>query len=150
MLLNTVNLSVPERNKSTASVIPQLVRNLWPAFVWLGGIFILTLLPGNYFPKVSGLWSLFSADKLIHICLFAGLSYLLLSGLEKQYFKYNRRYLNVVVAVFSIVVAAITELLQWQLPIKRDGNLYDFIANFAGIITGFLLFTFPDIKKWKK
>jgi VanZ family protein len=75
---------------------------------------------------------------------------LLLSGLEKQYFGYNRRYIHVIAAAFCIGIALITELLQWQLPIKRDGNFYDFIANFAGIVTGFLLFTFPNIKKWKK
>lgn len=141
---------MPERNKITASVFPQFIKNLWPAIVWLGGIFVLTLLPGNYFPKVSGLWSLFSADKLIHICLFAGLSFLMLTGLEKQYYKYNRRYIHLIVAAFSLGIAIITELLQWQLPIKRDGNIYDFIANFAGIVIGFLVFTFPDIKKLKK
>ena len=141
---------MPDSKKKPVSEIPQFIKNLWPAIVWLGGIFVLTLFPGNYFPKVSGLWSLFSADKLIHICLFAGLSFLLLSGLEKQYFRYNRRYIQVIVAGFSIGIAMITELLQWQLPIKRDGNIYDFIANFAGIVVGFLLFTFPIIKKWKK
>jgi hypothetical protein len=141
---------VPERKIRTDPEIPQFIKNLWPAIVWLGGIFVLTLFPGNYFPKVTGLWSLFSVDKLIHICLFAGLSYLLLSGLEKQYFRYNRRYIHVIAAAFCIGIALITELLQWQLPIKRDGNFYDFIANFAGIVTGFLLFTFPNIKKWKK
>jgi VanZ family protein len=141
---------VPDSKKKPPSEIPQLFKNLWPTTVWLGGILVLTLFPGNYFPKVSGLWSLFSADKLIHLCLFAGLSFLLLSGLEKQYYRYNSRYIQVVVAGFSLGIAIITELLQWQLPIKRDGNIYDFIANFAGIVTGFLLFTFPVIKKWEK
>lgn len=118
--------------------------------LWLAGIFLLTLLPGNFFPGVSSFWSLFSPDKLIHVALFAGFGFLLMIGLRKQYHAIAARYMYGIVAGASVLIAALTELLQWYLPIKRDGNLYDAIADVAGILVGFLIFYILQIKIAKK
>lgn len=123
----------------------RFIRNMWPAIVWLCGILILTLIPGNYLPGLTGFWSLLSPDKLIHVVLFAGLSYLMVKGLIRQYPAGNLRYIYVGVTVFGILFAAFTEVLQWHLPVKRDGNVYDTLANVAGIFTGFGLFIFLRI-----
>lgn len=125
--------------------MPRFIRNMWPAIVWLSGILILTLLPGNYFPGLTGFWSLFSSDKLIHVILFAGLSYLMVKGLIKQYPAGKLRYIYALVALFGILFAVFTEVLQWHLPVKRDGNVYDTLANVAGVFTGFGLLFFLRI-----
>ena len=128
----------------------HFIGNLWPAMLWLAGIFLLTLLPGNYFPQVSDFWSLFSPDKLIHIALFAGLAFLMIIGLFKQYPACPIRYIYGIVAGTSVLIAVLTELLQWYLPLRRDGNLYDAIADVAGIFVGFLVFYIMQIKIAKK
>lgn len=128
----------------------RFIVNLWPAMLWLAGIFLLTLLPGNYFPSVSNFWNLFSPDKLIHVALFAGFGFLLMIGLSKQYPAIAARYIYGIVAGVSVLIAVLTELLQSYLPIKRDGNLYDAIADVAGILAGFLIFYIMKIKIAKK
>lgn len=128
----------------------RFIGNLWPAMLWLAGIFLLTLLPGNYFPQVSDFWSLFSPDKLIHIALFAGLGFLLIIGLRKQYPEYPERYIYSIVAGIGMLMAFLTEMLQCYLPIKRDGNLFDAIADVVGILVGFLIFHLLKIKIAKK
>ena len=128
----------------------RFIGNLWPATLWLAGIFLLTLLPGNYFPGISGFWSLFSPDKLVHIVLFTGLAFLLAYGLKRQYPGWPLRYTFVWVLVVSALIAILTELLQWYLPIKRDGNIYDAIADIAGIFIGFAAFFILKKKIAKK
>ncbi|MBW6492341.1 MAG: VanZ family protein [Lentimicrobium sp.] len=130
--------------------MPRFVCNLWPAIIWFLGIFLLTILPGNYIPEISGFWSLFSPDKLVHLALFAGLAYLLMMGLIKQYPETDLRFIYIVVACSGILFAIITELLQWYLPIKRDGNIFDGIANVIGLFAGIAFFTFMKIKNQKK
>ena len=124
----------------------RFIRNFWSAIIWLGGIFLLTLLPGNYFPTVSRFWSLFSPDKLVHLALFAGLGFLMAIGLKRQYPVWPMRYIFVCVLVISIFMAVLTEVLQWILPIKRDGNVYDAIADIAGVFIGFAVFFILKIK----
>lgn len=118
----------------------RFIKNMWPAAVWLAGIFLLTLLPGNYFPRISSFWTLFSPDKLIHIALFSGLAFLLAFGLARQYSERSVRCIFVWVLAVSTFVAIFTELLQWYLPIKRNGNIYDTIADIAGVFIGFAAF----------
>lgn len=118
----------------------RFISNMWPAALWLAGIFLLTLLPGNYFPRISSFWSLLSPDKLIHIALFSGLAFLLAFGLRRQYPNLTTRCIFTWVAIISTFIAVLTELLQWYLPIKRDGNIYDGIADVAGVFIGFAAF----------
>ena len=118
----------------------RFISNMWPAALWLAGIFLLTLLPGNYFPSLSSFWSLFSPDKVVHIAMFSGLAFLLAFGFKRQYPNLSLRCIFVWVALISTFIAILTEFLQWYLPIKRDGNIYDAIADIAGVFIGFAAF----------
>lgn len=120
-----------------------------PSILWTVVILVLTLLPGNYIPRVGSFWNLFLPDKLIHIFLFSVLVVLLFSGFYKQYPGRGKRYITVKVLAFSIILAIISELLQALLPLGRSGNIYDIIADFAGIILGWLIF-FQYLKKKQK
>ncbi len=128
----------------------RFISNMWPAALWLAGIFLLTLLPGSYFPRISSFWSLFSPDKLIHIALFSGLAFLLGFGLKRQYPNLTVHCIFIWVVLISTFIALLTELLQWYLPIKRDGNIYDAIADFAGVFIGFAAFSILKNKIAKK
>ncbi|MEA5109060.1 hypothetical protein SDC9_43294 [bioreactor metagenome] len=129
--------------------MPAKAKNLMPSILWTVVILVLTLLPGNYIPRVGSFWNLFSPDKLIHIFLFSVLVVLLFSGFYKQYPGRGKRYITVKVLAFSIILAIISELLQALLPLGRSGNIYDIIADFAGIILGWLIF-FQYLKKKQK
>jgi len=115
-------------------------KNFWPGILWLCVILVLTLAPGNYFPKVGNFWNLFSPDKLIHLSIFSVLAYLLLWGSYKQYKAVASRYTLVVPFVVAILTGIVTELLQAYLPIGREASIYDSIANFAGCFAGYLIF----------
>ena len=67
-------------------------------------------------------------------------------GLKRQYPVWPVRYIFVCVLVISIFMAVLTEVLQWILPIKRDGNVYDAIADIAGVFIGFAVFFILKIK----
>ncbi|GAP42086.1 MAG: VanZ family protein [Lentimicrobium sp.] len=130
--------------------MPAKARNFLPSIIWTAVILVLTLLPGNYIPRVGSFWNLFSPDKLIHIFLFSVLALLLFSGFFKQYPGRNQRYITGMVLAFSILLAVLTELLQAMLPLGRSGNVYDTIADFAGISMGWLIFFQYRKKKQKK
>lgn len=130
--------------------MPGFVRNLWPALLWLTGLLVITLIPGNFVPKTKGFWSHLSADKIIHLVLFAGQSFLLLKGLAKQYPEKSGRYKLEVVLLLSVILAALTEVLQWLLPIKRDGNFFDGLANIVGITIGLTAYLLVVRKKYQK
>lgn len=130
--------------------MPAKARNYLPSIIWTAVILVLTLLPGNYIPRVGSFWNLFSPDKLIHIFLFSVLALLLFSGFFKQYPGRNQRYITGMVLAFSILLAVLTELLQAMLPLGRSGNVYDTIADFAGISMGWLIFFQYRKKKQKK
>lgn len=130
--------------------MPAKARNFLPSIIWTAVILVLTLLPGNYIPRVGSFWNLFSPDKLIHIFLFSVFALLLFSGFFKQYPGRSKRYITGMVLAFSILLAIITELLQAMLPLGRSGNVYDTIADFAGISLGWLIFFQYRKKKQKK
>lgn len=116
------------------------LKNFWQGIAWWCFIIVLTLTPGGFFPKVNSFWSLFSPDKIIHLGLFAVLTYLLLKGTARQYNMPESRYIIGIPIVISVSTAVLTEVLQAVSPIGRDANLYDVIANFIGCIAGYITF----------
>lgn len=117
-------------------------KNFWPGIAWWCFILVLTLAPGNYFPKVGNFWNLFSPDKLIHLFIFGILAYLLLWGSSRQYQEVKRCYIVVIPLTVTILTGIITELLQAALPIGREASIYDAIANFTGCFAGYIIFFF--------
>ena len=109
-----------------------------PAFFWALLIFVIIAVPGTYVPKAQGIWELLSWDKAIHIILFAPLSFLLASGIYRNY-KQKRNAFWIAFA-FGIVYAISTELLQYYIISGRNGNRYDAIADMVGVLLGLLLF----------
>ncbi len=117
---------------------------------WAIIILIITGLPGNYIPQVSSFWEWLSYDKIVHVGVFAILSFLILHGMLQQYLSGNHRYLFVVGAVgFSLAYGLLTEVLQAHVFIGRDGNAYDFYADSIGAFCGWFIFSYAYRKKIK-
>lgn len=126
----------------------QFTRKLWPGAIWAFFALLLTGLPGNYFPTVHSFWDWLSPDKVVHLIIFGTLSFLILWGYRAQYIASNQRYRFVLWAtVASIFYGGFTEILQKEVFVGRDGNLFDFLANVVGAFFGTLLFYLVYRKK---
>jgi len=108
-----------------------------PAIIWLIVIGIASGYPGNTIPKVP-VWQ---ADKIVHITIYAILSFFLLIAFRKQYLIKNTRLrISLFIILFSISYGGLMEILQHYIFINRSGNWYDFLANGLGAILGVILF----------
>ncbi|MBL7903781.1 MAG: VanZ family protein [Bacteroidales bacterium] len=129
----------------------SFLKNFWPGMVWFLVILVLTLLPGNYFPKVQHFWQLFKPDKLIHLSIFAIFAFLLMLGAFRQYsLSGNRYHTRVYPVLVSLGTGILTEMLQASLPLGREASIYDGIANFTGTFAGYLLFRLAENNYLKK
>jgi VanZ family protein len=128
----------------------MLIRKLWPAIAWALIVLVITGTPGSYIPKITGFWDWISADKIVHLFIFATLGFLILFGFREQYLKSKKRYLFVItVLLITIGYGIITEVLQRHVFIGRDGNMYDTMADAVGGILGILAFNLYFKKKNK-
>lgn len=126
----------------------MLTRRLWRSVIWALFVLILTGLPGNYLPEIVSFWDWLGPDKLVHVFLFGTFSFLLLFDLREQYVGSTNRFrFIVVVSLISMAYGLLTEVLQAKLFIGRDGNLYDFLADTLGAVSGTLVFYIGFRKK---
>ena len=101
------------------------------AVAWTLGILVACTLPGTDLPAVP----LFSADKLGHFVLFAGLGWLWMHALDVPH---GRRL--ALVGACGLAYAGLTEIYQGFLPWERTPDLMDALANAAGLAAGLLLY----------
>jgi VanZ family protein len=126
----------------------MLIKRLWAPVVWALIILLLTGAPGTYFPRVETFWEWLSPDKLVHVIIFGIQTLLILLAFKKQYIISRQRLIYYTfVFVITTLFALLTEILQTYLFIGRDGNIYDFIANVAGVIIGFMAYFLLNYKK---
>lgn len=117
------------------------LKNFLPVFLWVLVILILSGLPGNYFPHFSSFWDWISPDKLVHLFMFGVLVLLFMIANVKQYNYKKKRYHYIISSlIISILLGALTEVLQKFVFIGRHANIYDFFANTLGCFLGFILF----------
>jgi len=122
-----------------------------PAISWLLVILIISGYPGSYVPEIP-VWQF---DKLVHIAIYAVLSFCLLIPYHKQYIKENKRLkLGLIIFLISTFYGGFMEILQNNIFINRSGNWYDFTANSIGAIIGVILYplliNFLPINRWLK
>ena len=124
---------------SEDAVPPQLqnkkmkfLRTIYPTLIWFCLIWILSSLPSQHIPSVN----IAFFDKLEHIGVYAVLSCLLGYWLSFKDWK-----LTIVILIYLVLLllAGLDEYHQTYIP-GREVSLYDFMANSAGIIIGFLFF----------
>ena len=124
---------------SEDAVPPQLqnkkmkfLRTIYPTLIWFCLIWILSSLPSQHIPSVN----IAFFDKLEHIGVYVVLSCLLGYWLS---FKDWKLTIVILIYLFLLLLAGLDEYHQTYIP-GREVSLYDFMANFAGIIIGFLFF----------
>lgn len=82
-----------------------------------------------YVPRAPGLQTGLPLDKVVHLALFAAVTWLgLRCGLTPTW-----------LVALMLMQAALSELVQhWWLP-QRGGDWWDFVADVAGIVLGLVL-----------
>ncbi|MCW8897604.1 MAG: VanZ family protein [Flavobacteriales bacterium] len=109
-----------------------------PALVWLIIIVVLSGYPGKNLPKAP----FDEFDKLVHLAIYALLSFLSVLGFSKQpnSFLLSNKLQFFFSISFSIIMGGLIEVLQEYVFINRYGDWYDFIANSLGAIIGVIGF----------
>jgi membrane associated rhomboid family serine protease len=112
-------------------------RPLLPGLIWTLLIAVLTLVPGNYIPRITSFLDWFSPDKIVHLVLFGTYAYLLLKGFKEQALSQLLRQNPVIFSIIiGIVFAFFIEVMQKFAIPGRNGNLYDFLADVLGTLAG--------------
>lgn len=115
--------------------------SILPGLLWALMILVLTGLPGNYFPEITTFWDWISPDKAAHLMMFGTFTFLVLWGYRTAYrIPAKRKRLIFISLLAGLVYGGLTEVLQNEIFVRRDGNIYDFMANTLGGGLGILLF----------
>jgi len=120
------------------------IRPFIPALIWLIIIIVLSGYPGKNLPKAP----FDEFDKLVHLIIYAILSFLSIMGFSKQSKSFllskNLQYFSSI--LFSVFAGGLIELLQQYVFINRYGDWLDFIANSIGAVIGVFGFYFISKK----
>jgi len=115
-------------------------------FAWISLIVYGCLTPASSLPKIR-LFIIPYFDKFVHFALFFGLGILLIRYLiDINKFKTHKA----VIAgfIFTVLLAVATEVLQNILPINRDSDIIDLLADFIGIALSIIAVRFFNSYRW--
>lgn len=112
------------------------INGLRIAIVALFSYWVLLFI-GTHMPANKILASMHQSDKLLHVCAFAGLAFLMAWAIPTNM---HKLYQNTLVAAFvTVVYAGLDELL--QIPVGRTADWKDFYADCIGIGIGLSAYT---------
>lgn len=113
------------------------ILRYWKSFVWACVIAYGLLTPGDKLPK-QNLLHFAHADKLLHFLIFFGLEWLVLyESVSRELFPPRFRQ-RMIISGIVIAYAAGTEILQLLISNKREGDIFDFLADTVGILFALL------------
>jgi len=128
-----------------------MIRRFGPAVAWAIIILILTGLPGNYFPEVKTFWDWLSPDKAVHLVIFGVQSFLIIYALRQQYLPKKRRYVGMLLVILvTSLFGLLTEVLQSTVFVRRNGNIFDFLADSLGAFLGVLAYCLLKMRNTEK
>jgi VanZ family protein len=121
------------------------IKYFWKPILWLALICYGLFIPAKELPLRPFL-NIPHFDKMVHFSLFFGLCILLFNPFKKINLKYY-----FFAPATSLFLGAILELSQHFISRSRHTDLYDFIANSAGILAALVFYyLFVSGKKWEK
>jgi VanZ family protein len=105
--------------------------------MWALFILTISLVPASKIPSISILQIKF-ADKIIHFIMYFVFAALISIGFYLQSRSATKKnyFISFIIPFFF---ASSTEILQLIFISSRAGDIYDMLANLAGIITGILI-----------
>jgi len=125
--------------------VMRLMKLFLKPIIWLALICYGLFIPANELPTKPFL-SIPHFDKIVHFGLFFVFCLLLFLPFKKL--KMN---LYVYAPAISLLLAGVLEIVQQIISSSRSSNLYDFVANAAGVVASVLFFhLFVSGRKWEK
>ena len=97
-------------------------------------ISLLSLIPGDQMPG-SFLFSIPYFDKMVHFSMYAALGFVALAESRKDHARFGFHFL-LLLAIFAM--SALIEILQATVVAQRSAEWYDLLANFLGVVAGYL------------
>ena len=108
------------------------VRHYWRSALVVCCILYLSFAPPSTFKKVP---TVENEDKLVHLLMYAGLSFILMFDfLTHQKPKYRLLLFVLIGMIFPILMGGILEIIQPIYFAPRSGSWGDFAANSLGVI----------------
>ena len=115
-------------------------KPLLPGIAWSVIIALLTLIPGNYIPRVLTFIDWLSPDKIVHLVLFSTFSLLYIEGFRRQAISSFLRKTAVMTSLLlGMIFAIFTEVMQKFVIPGRNGNLFDLLADMLGLLLGYAI-----------
>jgi VanZ family protein len=119
-----------------------ILRIYYRTIIWLVLMFYMLFSPGSGLPK-TGIFNIPYFDKIVHFGMFSLLLFLFLY--ESQKSNKKAAFYIIYLSIF-LIFSALSEVIQYKFIQGRSGNMYDFYADFIGLIFGGIFYKFL----WKK
>jgi VanZ family protein len=103
----------------------------------------LSLVPGQNMPG-SFLFSIPYIDKIIHMSMYAALGFVALTESRRNQ---PRLVFHLLLLLAILALSAIIEILQATVVAARAAEWYDLLANFLGLLGGYIAYRF--IGTWR-
>ena len=87
-------------------------------------------------PPQTSISEIKNIDKIVHICMYGGLTVILWSEHLRQHRPIIRRHLIVGGILCPIIMSGLVEIGQATLTETRGGDWFDFLANITGVVLG--------------
>jgi VanZ family protein len=119
-----------------------------PGIAWFFIVLYLTCLPGDKLPQINWMNSIPDFDKLVHIGLFGGLTFLFCWPFYKSHFNNKKRlqyFIKIAIAA-SLWGLTIEFIQKFYIP-GRSYDLLDWAADSVGALVSFLFCRKYFIKK---
>jgi VanZ family protein len=114
------------------------LNRYWKSLLVLLVILLLSFMNPPSLPAVS---TLFSFDKVGHLGMYAGLTFILL--IDTAAFLAYREHVSwfvIIGVIIQVALGAVTEILQTLLFAPRAAEWGDFLSDAAGVLFGWLAF----------
>ena len=99
-------------------------------------IALLSLAPASRFP-ITSIWYIPYIDKIVHILMYAPFGFVAL--MESRCTRQCPR-LHFFILLGIFLVSALIEVLQATVVLSRGAEWVDLLANFSGLVAGYLAF----------
>ncbi len=120
-----------------------------PAIGWLLLVTLLLVLPGQAFPQETWLSNI-QFDKIVHIGLFAVLTWLFCRGLYQTFPQARLKSNFIYIAPAAVVYGLVMEFVQKYYVPFRSFDVYDVVADGIGAFAGYFFSVWLYFKKSHK
>lgn len=126
-----------------------MVKNYWLAVLWNVVVVILSLVPSSDLPDLE-LDLIPHADKIVHFVMYVLLTFLYLQQNQKEGTGKSKIMWLILTVLYAFFTGFFLELIQNSFLIGRNFDIFDVLANTAGILVAVVFYKMFHHLKGKK